>query len=636
MRLLAALAFLLLAAAPAQADPFGELPYRQLSGVATCLRPTGVPGELTRWTKDGFELLRADDAGLTATGEVRLGESLNCAEVAGRPNGAAIAAVVARGKDGYVVRATVRDPGQGFGVPVTLELPRMGELDQLRVVVAIAPNGDALVAARQNVLLERSVHVIAFRRPSGGAFLAPQDVTGARRDVFPTAIGVGVDAAGGFTLAWTRTASERSGVLETATAPAGGPFGAVKRIGPAGALSSAALRVAPDGRALVAYMTDDAVAVAERAPGAASFAERVAIGGGAELTLTAPAIALADDGAAAVAWRSGDSEFASVQVASRAGPGAFNAAREVAPARDAPETPIGDGGNEGFALYFDGPRDARDLQAAVSSGGFVFAWPGRGAEVATGAFAGGGVTRASLGSPVRGAESIAPVTLADGRTAIALADDDSGFGGFASGHGRLQLALPGIARPASAPPPRIDIPRLERQRRYRDEAVELPIRCSGPCDVSATAGVFKFAVRSRATAGPLSLPLELAPVVHGFVPVTLTVATPGSRASATRHVRVPVTWRRSLPVPKPLDLRVKKDGGDLIVTWRTAFAARRTLFAVRADGKGVLPLASKGVNGAGKRSFRVRLKDAAQARRVGVIAYGESDRRPRTASVRLR
>ena len=124
--------------------------------------------------------------------------------------------------------------------------------------------------------------------------------------------------------------------------------------------------------------------------------------------------------------------------------------------------------------------------------------------------------------------------------------------------------------------------------------------------------------------------------MHGFVPVELTAASPGSRVTTTRHVRVPVTLRRSLPVPKPLGLRASKDGHDLIVTWHTSFGARRTAFIVRAGGDDVVPLASKYVNAAGRRSFRVRLKHAARARRVSVTAFGESDRRSRIATVRVR
>ena len=62
MRLLGALVLVLLAAAPARADTFGELPFQPVAGVATCLRATGAPGEIARWTEDGIELKHADGA----------------------------------------------------------------------------------------------------------------------------------------------------------------------------------------------------------------------------------------------------------------------------------------------------------------------------------------------------------------------------------------------------------------------------------------------------------------------------------------------------------------------------------------------------------------------------------------------
>jgi hypothetical protein len=637
MRLLGILVLVLACAAPARADPFGELPFQPVDGVATCLRPTGVPGELARWTKDGAGLLRAGAAGLTPAGGVRLGKVTACPQVAGHANGAAVIAGVVREKDAFVVRAAVRDPGASFGAPVTLRVPGVGQLGgYVSVAVAVTPNGEALVAARQNDFAKRRVHVFAFRRPAGGGFGAAQAVT-TRPDLISFTLLAGADARGGFTLAWTRSRDGRHTALETASAPPGGTFGPVARVGAASFLSAPSLAVAPDGRALLAYATDTAVLVAERAPGAPRFGPRAQVGGGPVALLAPVAAALGDDGAAAVAWQVQDDEIPGVEVATRTAPGAFAAARELAPPRPFPETPGGgDLGWSTYAVAGGAPQDALTLRATVAGGGFLVAWPDEGAQVATGALAGGPATRTALGSPVRSAASLTPVTLADGRTAIALADDDSAFGTVATGHGRLQLALPDAPRPESAPPPRIDVPRLAPQRLYVDQPAKLPLRCSGPCDVRARSGPMVFAVRSRATAGPLTLTLDYAPVVRGVATVELTAATPGSRATRTLHVRVPVTRRPSPPVPMPLDLRVKKDGRDLIVSWRTAFAAQHTMFAVSAEGDGGLSLPGAGVNGNGKRSFRVRLKDAARARRVEVTAFGAGDRRPRTATVRLR
>ena len=54
---------LLFVAVPAQAAPFGELPYRGVPTAAVCVRATGVPGELIRWSRGGFTC-KASSAGL--------------------------------------------------------------------------------------------------------------------------------------------------------------------------------------------------------------------------------------------------------------------------------------------------------------------------------------------------------------------------------------------------------------------------------------------------------------------------------------------------------------------------------------------------------------------------------------------
>ena len=46
--LAAAVAVTLALPAGAAADPFGELPFQPVAGIATCLRATGAPGELAR------------------------------------------------------------------------------------------------------------------------------------------------------------------------------------------------------------------------------------------------------------------------------------------------------------------------------------------------------------------------------------------------------------------------------------------------------------------------------------------------------------------------------------------------------------------------------------------------------------
>jgi hypothetical protein len=201
MRLAGALVLLLLAAAPARADTFGELPFQPVAGVATCLRATGAPGEIARWTEEGVELMHAGAAGLAATDAVRLGDAYACPEVASQPNGAAVVAITVRDRQRWVVRVAVRDPGGRFGAPVALTVPVSSAVDVLSLAVAVSPAGDALVAVRRTDLLKRATRLYAFRRPAGGAFLAPGIVTDMRDEFLPYGLAAGADAGGRFTLA---------------------------------------------------------------------------------------------------------------------------------------------------------------------------------------------------------------------------------------------------------------------------------------------------------------------------------------------------------------------------------------------------------------------------------------------------
>src|SRR4051812_37958212 len=114
--LLCALGLAALAPSAASAAPFGELPFRAVTGTATCLRATGAPGELVRRVARGAEFLQATPAGVAATGTLagQSGES-GCPQVAARPSGAGVYAFLAS-TDGepYSVHAYVREAGGGW------------------------------------------------------------------------------------------------------------------------------------------------------------------------------------------------------------------------------------------------------------------------------------------------------------------------------------------------------------------------------------------------------------------------------------------------------------------------------------------------------------------------------------------
>jgi hypothetical protein len=135
-----ALAALLLAAMPgtAFAAPFGELPFRPVDGAANCLRTTGLPGELSRWTARGVELSTASAGGIAPQAVVPLGVLSECPVVVSDPNGfAVVAAATTRG-----VRIALREAGTAaWGAPATIPARGAGN-----VRVAVSARGDVLVA----------------------------------------------------------------------------------------------------------------------------------------------------------------------------------------------------------------------------------------------------------------------------------------------------------------------------------------------------------------------------------------------------------------------------------------------------------------------------------------------------------
>jgi hypothetical protein len=96
--------------ASAFAATFGELPSRPVDGTATCLRATGAPGEVVRWTKTGAQFLQAGPGGFTPAGDVPAnGEPQDCPAVAAQPGGASRIVVEAFGLADYKTRSvTVR------------------------------------------------------------------------------------------------------------------------------------------------------------------------------------------------------------------------------------------------------------------------------------------------------------------------------------------------------------------------------------------------------------------------------------------------------------------------------------------------------------------------------------------------
>ena len=167
-----ALAVVVALALPASAGaaPFGELPFQRVPDGAACLRPTGAPGELSRWAKGGAEVLTASSGGFGRAVLVPFGELPGCPRVAGDATGAAVVA----GATEDALRVALREPGGGsFGAPVTVAAAE----NVFELSVAVSPHGDAVVAWAEFAYGPSRVRLRVARRAAGGAFSSPMFCT---------------------------------------------------------------------------------------------------------------------------------------------------------------------------------------------------------------------------------------------------------------------------------------------------------------------------------------------------------------------------------------------------------------------------------------------------------------------------
>jgi hypothetical protein len=616
---LTVLAATLVTAAPAAADPFGELPFDAVGGVATCLRATGAPGELARWVPGGVELLRATAAGVRPEGVVRLGgRTPVCPVVAAQADGAAVAAQVAVRSRHAQLRAALREPGSdAFGPPVTL-----GGATAVATALsaAVAPTGDAVVTVAE--LRRSSLRLLAFRRRPGGRFGRPETLASLplRRLFALPAAAAAMDAAGDATLAW-----QLRGVAVAAARP-GGRFGAPQRLGTSDA--APALSEGPDGRALLALMPDGRTAVAERAPGQAAFGPTVALGRDRTITLDPHvAASLRADGAAVVAWSDGTEGAAA---AARPWPGAFSRPLRLAEGR--PPTGLS---QIAVAVPAEGPFDLYGgaVRAAVGAGGFALSWiAGTGtARAALGRLDTGAAVATAPGGALRSVTGTAAIVAAGGGLAVAWADDD-GVDLAPAGAGRVHLALAGARSQVDPPPPAVTVPRRPRQRRYRDQPLRLDVICAAACDVRVTgAGTL-----SRPRAGRLRFHLLAGSERPGrrSVRLTVRVSGPGGRRVRTLGVRVPEIVRRPPAVPQPLGVSARRRGTSVVVSWRAAIAGRHVTYFVLGyrsrRARNPITLTTVRARRAGR--FHARLPAARRVHYVTVVALSRAGGPERKAS----
>lgn len=617
---LIALVLLALPAA-ASASPFGELPFQPAGGAAACLRPTGKPGELVRWARGGVQLLEARADGLHPTGGLPLGTYINCPEVAGHPNGAAVLAAPV--DDGVAV--AVRGPGDGsFGAAVRLA----GTQLTWDVHATISPRGDVLVTWAEAEDDEGTrTRVRMARRAPGGPFGPAETLLDWAEDTLEAQLAVGMSADGEAVVAYGRPAGQSTRVLAR-TGAAGAPLGPPQTLLSREVGSGPSLAVAPDGRALVGVGGPmGAPTVYERPPGGT-------FGPPQELDLypgfDAPVLALRADGAAVALVGDGDAAVTAVR---RPGPGvAFGAKAEVAPAAAESERTAEFGVAYGLAGTNPPPDAFPELGATFTADGRVLltrATDEDGVRVTTFPLAAGAPSEHSaLGGALRWAYGLSALTLADGRLAVAWTDDRGLFDRTGKPDGRLHLAIEGLASPAERTPPKVTVGVPKRRALRPAEPLLLPVRCSAACDVRVAVPGFPAATDvtgSLARAGTTRLLIRpgsrpLAPR-RGRLRLRLRTSAPGARAVRTQTVRVALRRLPAPRVPRILGARARRDGDDVVVRWRTdgpVLDAYFGVYATKARSRESAVVAVGAPKRLSGRSFTVRLRDARAARYVWI------------------
>ncbi len=642
--LLPALGLVALVPGTASAAPFGELPFRAVSGAATCLRATGTPGELVRSTSTGVQLLQAGPSGLTTIADLtpRI-DTFSCPQVATRAGGAGIVATTASDPTNgdSLVQARLRDPGGSWG-PATEVLRSTSSAGTRTFAATVSDRGDALVVAAQRRVRSKSTIVVSRRAPGAG-FGPAETLQTTRTTLTEIRVRVGMSSAGEAVVTWSlqpKAGAPRE--IWAAVAAPGAPFRAPVRIGVLLAGSPFALAVGSAGHALLGFPSGDDLLVAEKAPGA-DFGVATRVGEAKDILAIFPAVAVRADGAAVVAW---NGTISASHAVVRQGPGPFSAPVTVAPrssltiSRDRlrivgllfpfEESEFTSGGA-------GADSDGGGTRATITADGralITWAGPARRDGVWWNAprsallpLAGGAPVRQDHGAELRDVGSLTPLELADGRAAVAWTDNDA-----ADKDGRLHLAVEGAADGTDPAAPSIRVRPPANRTVGVTEALELSVHCSAACDVRGSIGGDESSTGtvSLRRAGDATLQIQpsnrpLAPARGGPVKVLVRYGAPGTRHAAAKSLTLRLRRPPVLPRPRLLDAVARRSGDDVVVTWRTdrdAKAENFLAYATASAARDAVVLGGGDTAGT-KRSFRARVSNVKTARFVTILSFAD-------------
>jgi len=248
-------------------------------------------------------------------------QNANVPEIAVAPDGTTTAVWQRFYGSNLIIQTATRPPGGSFGAAVNLSATGQNA-DQPQI--AIAPDGTATAVWTR---FDGANYVVqAVTRPPGGTFGATVDLSAAGENASRPRIAIAPDGA--TTVVWIRYNGVNY-VVQAATRPPGGSFGAVVELSAAGAVPQVA--IAPDGATTVVWIryngVNNVVQAVTRPPGG-TFGAAVdlsAAGGSADQ----PQIAIAPDGTATAVWYRSDGSNNIIQAATRPPGGSFGAATDV-------------------------------------------------------------------------------------------------------------------------------------------------------------------------------------------------------------------------------------------------------------------------------------------------------------------
>jgi hypothetical protein len=615
---------LLIAPASAHAD-FTEIPTYDFTGEPSCVAPTGAPGEVAIGSTSGARFLQATRTGFTQTAEVKAGEGFTCGAVVSRPNGAGVIAGTQYYGDSVV--AVVRDPGGAWSAPVHVASREGWTPDT--VVGDVSERGDVVVAwTEERSRPEPQIRVRIAQRLAGGEFGPPKVVFASNGMSYPRSVDAAVTSTGEAVVTWTALdvsgKGEPKASASVAVVASDGAVGAPTTVDVTSSAGTS-LSVAPDGRALLAFVQDGRVSFIERAPGA-GFAAPVRL---ARISDPAGGIAIArlhDTGAAAIAWMG--RLLSEVRMATRPGLGGFRAPVTIAKGRKLPKgtdpfwySPAflsllgGDAPMDLSSMFFLDDalvltEDGRALLGTTTSrtpGAEIYV-----ARLATVPLAGAAAVDAGAGGEFNVPMLPQPLVLADGTPALSWITDveENTF--------TLHLATENATRPAPGPAPRVRFGAPVKRVLEYNEPLRIPVRCSRACTVRAQVvgndGSDGLTSLPRAGSGQIRIYPGYEPIATrrrgSTVKVRMSYGSPGTVAPQTLTVTMRVRLADT-PFPRIVGLKAVRRGERVRVTWRMEHAPRFAALIVSGsrtrDDRGNPHVLDAAIVERGRKSYRVSL-----------------------------